>query len=41
MSKYFCKHCKAIVERDSDKQWIKSYCDKTGKNVHLQLIKAK
>lgn len=35
---YRCPHCKETVERDSTKQWIKSYCDKTGKNVHLQLV---
>lgn len=34
-NKYHCKHCGKVVERDSDKAWIKSYCDKTGKNVHL------
>ena len=34
-TKYICKHCKKIVLRKSDKQWIKSLCDKTGKIVHL------
>lgn len=34
--KYRCKHCKKIVDRDSKKKWIKSYCDETGKTVHLQ-----
>jgi uncharacterized OB-fold protein len=33
--KYICKHCKSIGERDSEKEWIKSYCEKTGKIVHL------
>jgi endogenous inhibitor of DNA gyrase (YacG/DUF329 family) len=33
--KYRCKHCGDTVERDSDKQWVKSYCSKTGKLVHL------
>ena len=32
---YKCKHCKNTVLRDSKKAWIKSYCDKIGKNVHL------
>jgi ribosomal protein L37AE/L43A len=32
---YFCKHCNKIVKRESSKQWIKSYCDETGKTVHL------
>lgn len=32
---YRCKWCKQIVLRESKKQWIKSYCDKSGKYVHL------
>jgi len=39
MNKYRCKHCGAIVERDSAKQWIKSYCTSTEKTVHLTLVK--
>ena len=35
MNKYKCKHCGHIVKRESDKQWIKSYCDTTGKSVRL------
>lgn len=35
MNKYKCKHCKKIVWRDSNKQWIKSECIDTGKIVHL------
>jgi len=38
-NKYRCVHCKKIVERKSDKQWIKSLCGQTGKMVRLQLIK--
>jgi len=38
-NKYRCVHCKQIVERESSKKWIPSYCDRTGKNVRLQLIK--
>jgi hypothetical protein len=38
-NKYYCKHCGKAVERDSDKQWVKSYCDKADKTVHLQRIK--
>ena len=37
--KYRCKHCKKIVTRESDKQWIKSYCDDTDRYVHLQRVK--
>ena len=35
MNKYKCKHCGKVVERDSDEQWVNSYCDKTDKNVRL------
>ncbi|OQB03122.1 MAG: VRR-NUC domain protein [Parcubacteria group bacterium ADurb.Bin216] len=34
-NKYKCNHCGAIVERESNKQWIKSYCENTDKDVHL------
>lgn len=37
--KYKCKHCGKIVQRRSDKAWIKSYCDATGKTVHLTRVK--
>ena len=40
-NKYKCIHCGYIVERESDKKWIKSYCEMSGKNIRLQLIKAK
>jgi len=40
MAKYQCPLCKKIVERESMKQWIKSYCEKTGKNTRLQRIKS-
>lgn len=33
--KYKCKHCGKIVVRLSRKQWVQSYCLKTGKVVHL------
>jgi hypothetical protein len=35
MIPYRCKHCKKTVMRDSIKAWIKSYCDTTGRYVHL------
>ena len=38
MAKYRCPGCKKIVERDSEKGWIKSYCEKSGKNVRLQRV---
>jgi len=37
-SKYKCKHCGKVVVRASNKQWVKSYCDKTGKVVHLTRV---
>ena len=33
--KYVCKHCGKIVDRDSHKKWITSYCSQTGKTVRL------
>jgi len=36
--KYHCKHCNKTVERDSDKKWIASYCEDTGKNTRLKLV---
>lgn len=35
---YLCVHCLKQVERESEKQWVKSYCEKTGKTVHLQKL---
>lgn len=35
LPKYRCKHCGKVVERDSDKKWVKSYCDTTDRTVHL------
>jgi len=36
--KYRCKHCQKVVLRTSDKQWVKSWCCKTDREVHLTLI---
>lgn len=36
---YKCKHCGQIVNRESEKQWIKSYCDEIGFKVRLMLVK--
>lgn len=35
---YRCVHCGKKVERHSDKHWITSYCEETGKNTRLILI---
>lgn len=32
---YQCRHCGKVVMRESDKAWIKSLCEKTGKIVRL------
>jgi hypothetical protein len=39
MNQYTCKYCEDIQHRDSTKQWITSYCSKSGRNVRLQLKK--
>jgi len=39
VSKYKCIHCSKIVERESNKKWIKSFCISMDKRVRLQLIK--
>lgn len=36
MNLYKCKYCKKIVERESNKKRIKSFCTDTGKNVKLK-----
>jgi phage FluMu protein Com len=36
---YRCNHCKKVVERESAKAWVKSYCTETGKVVHLIKMK--
>ena len=38
---YRCKHCGKVVGRFSDKAWVKSYCSKTGKDVHLMRVERK
>ena len=35
MAKYKCKHCGKIVQRDSTKVWIESFCEATGKLTRL------
>ncbi len=41
MAKYHCKHCEKTVERRSTKQWIKSYCDRVGRDIHLIRVKGR
>lgn len=33
---YDCKHCGKRVWRESDKQWVKSFCVDSNRTVHLQ-----
>ena len=36
---YRCKHCGKTVEREGAKQWRKSFCEATGKNARIMLVK--
>jgi ribosomal protein L37AE/L43A len=38
-SLYRCKHCGKTIEREGTKQWRKSFCEKTGKNARIMLVK--
>ena len=39
-SLYRCKHCGKVVEREGTKQWRKSFCEQTGKNARIMLVKS-
>jgi endogenous inhibitor of DNA gyrase (YacG/DUF329 family) len=39
INQYKCAHCQKIVEREDQRQWIKSYCEETGQ--YTRLIKLK
>lgn len=38
---YHCPACDRCYTRDSNKQWIKSFCDRTGRYARLQLVQKK
>lgn len=38
-NKYRCPACGQIVEQESSKQWVESYCDQAGEMTRLQKIK--
>lgn len=38
-NKYYCKHCGKTFIRDSEKAWIKSWCDTTHKEVRIIKVK--
>lgn len=40
MNTYKCNCCGGLYERDSQKRWIKTFCEKTGKNARLYLVLA-
>lgn len=33
--RYRCNHCGHTVSRDSDKRWISSYCETSGRTTRL------
>lgn len=35
VNKYRCKRCGKTVQRESNKQWVESYCDIKDRVVHL------
>ena len=37
MNNYKCIHCNKILERKSNKKWIKSFCEEKGITVHLMI----
>ena len=39
MNLYKCSKCKQIIERDSEKKWIPSYCSKTGLKTRIYKLK--
>ena len=39
-TRYRCPHCRRIVQRPGRKAWIKSWCERTGRSVHLVRVPA-
>jgi len=39
MNKYRCKHCGRVVERDSAKKWIRSFCEVAWEIVRITIVK--
>lgn len=39
-ARYRCKHCGKTTLRDSDKQWIASYCETSGRTTRLWRLTA-
>lgn len=38
MNTYRCKHCGRSLKRKSDKAWVASFCEETGRDVHLMRV---
>lgn len=36
--KYYCKHCGKTLNRDSNDEWISSWCQSAGKKVKIKRI---
>lgn len=35
MNEYRCNHCGKVVERESEKRWIRSWCEATSQETRL------
>jgi hypothetical protein len=35
---YHCPHCKGVFRRRSSKAWIKSYCERAGRDTRLMRV---
>lgn len=38
-SLYRCKYCGDVVRRETYQAWVKSYCEKADRHVHLIRVK--
>jgi phage FluMu protein Com len=36
---YRCRHCGKVLKCRSDKKWVKSWCEKSDRYVHVTLVK--
>lgn len=39
MNTYYCSFCKKVVFRNSDKKWIKCFCDEAERPARLIKVK--
>ena len=40
INNYRCKWCGGILQRESNKLWVPSFCEKYNKKTHLAIYKA-